>query len=152
MRKIYLFLLLVLVFLITDCQSKENFGISRIIIKDKTITVEIAANYRTRVKGLMNRKSLEPDTGMLFIYPREQYLRFWMKDTLIPLSIAFIKPDGTISQIKPMQPQNEEPIWASEPVQYALEMNQGWFERNNIGAGDKIYFPDEIKQIKAEGD
>lgn len=120
------------------------------MVKGKGIMVEIASTNAARKQGLMNRKKLEPDRGMLFVFATEDYHGFWMKNTLIPLSIAFIKADGTISRIREMYPRDEEAIWSSEPVKYALEMNQGWFDRNNIKVGDKVFFPDAVKNIKAE--
>lgn len=151
MKHHYILLVIIYFLCLTGCQTKtKSLPIVYLVIKDKTISVEIAATPEARAKGLMGREKLAPDAGMLFVYPQEQYLRFWMKDTPLPLSIAFIKSDGTISRIRSMYPHNEDPIWSTEDVLYALEMLQGWFERNNIKEGDKIYFPEDIKNIKAE--
>ena len=96
----------------------------------------------------MNRKKMDYDTGMLFVYSQNEYRRFWMKDTYIALSIAFISKKGVIEEIKAMYPLSEDPVWSSKPVRYALEMNQGWFEENNISSGDKVFFPKEFDQLK----
>jgi len=134
-----------------SCQNKTQlFPMNNIIIKGKAITVETASTSEARMKGLMEREKLARDSGMLFIFPEEDHQRFWMKDTLIPLSIAFIKTDGTISQIEPMQPQTENAVWSLAPVKYALEMNQDWFDKNNVKSGDKVILPEEIRNIRAE--
>lgn len=131
-----------------SCQSSKPLPTNNLIINGKAITVEIATTSETRMKGLMEREELARDAGMLFIFAQEDHQRFWMKDTLIPLSIAFIKTDGTISQIKPMEPKSEVSVWSLDRVKYALEMNQDWFERNNVKVGDKILFPEEIHIIR----
>lgn len=147
--KYYILNLFLCLGILTGCQNKP-LTTYRIVVKDKTVTVEIAVTEESKTRGLMWRKSLSSDSGMLFIYPAEQPLHFWMKNTYIPLSIAFIKSDGTITQITSMQPLTEEITSSSERVQYALEMNRGWFERNNIQRGDKVFFPAEIKNIRIE--
>lgn len=119
-------------------------------IKGKNIMVECAYTDYTRTLGLMYRKQLAENSGMLFIYPDERPLDFWMKNTRIPLSIAFIKADGTIADIKPMEPSSLERVASSQPVKYALEMNLGWYDRNNIKAGDKIGIPEVIQNIRAD--
>lgn len=149
MKYRYIFLLVLCLVQWVGCQNQALTKYD-IVIKEQTISVEIAATEEARAKGLMGRLSLSPDSGMLFVFREEQHVSFWMKDTLLPLSIAFIKSDGTISQIRLMQPLSEEAIRSSKPVKYALETNQGWFERNNIKKGDKIYIPVEIRNIKAE--
>lgn len=113
-------------------------------VGDKTITVEIADNDATREKGLMNRRSMEPDHGMLFVFQEEKKLSFWMKNTLIPLSIAYISKSGEIKEIYDMYPLDETPIRSSRYVLYALEMNQGWFKANGIKPGDRIILPQNL--------
>ena len=102
------------------------------------VKVEIARTDEERGKGLMFRKSLPDGEGMLFIFEREQQLFFWMKNTLIPLSIAYITSNGRIVEIKDMQPLNESPVPSSVPVRYALEVPQGWFSRAGIKPGDVL--------------
>ena len=102
------------------------------------ISVEIARTEDERSKGLMHRKKLPDGEGMIFIFDRDQQLSFWMKNTIIPLSIAFISSDGTIMEIKNMQPMNENTVRSSRSVRYALEVPQGWFERVGVVAGDRI--------------
>lgn len=102
------------------------------------ITVEIARTEEERAQGLMNRKELPDGNGMIFIFDRDQQLSFWMKNTLIPLSIAFIASDGRIVEIKDMQPLDLNSVKSSRSVRYALEMPQGWFERHEIRSGDTL--------------
>jgi uncharacterized membrane protein (UPF0127 family) len=103
-----------------------------------TVTVELAQTDEQRSVGLMYRKNLEDGKGMLFIFNEDQVLSFWMKNTLIPLSIAYISYDGTIVDIRDMYPNNTSPVQSSRSVRYALEVPQGWFGRVGIKAGDKV--------------
>lgn len=113
-------------------------------IADIVITVEIADTDQLRAQGLMNRKSLKEDSGMLFVFKEEKKLFFWMKNTLIPLSIAYISRNGEIKEIHPMYPLDKRAVPSSRSVMYALEMNQGWFEKNNIQPGDLIIIPENL--------
>jgi Uncharacterized conserved protein len=106
--------------------------------------VEITNTPNERAVGLMNRSSLGPDAGMLFVFPSDTKAAFWMKDTLIPLSIAFVKADGTIVHMEDMQPQTETNHYSTEPYRYAIEANQGWFAAQAISAGDKAEVPPGI--------
>jgi len=105
------------------------------------ITVEIARTDDEKAKGLMHRKKLADGAGMIFVYDRDQQMSFWMKNTLIPLSIAFIASDGRIIEIKDMQPHDLSSVKSSRSVRYALETPQGWFERAGVQAGDVITTP-----------
>jgi len=103
------------------------------------ITAEIARTGDERSRGLMFRKKLPDGEGMLFVFERDQQLSFWMKNTLIPLSIAFIAADGRIIEIKDMQPLNENSVQSSRSVRYALEAPQGWFSRAGVQSGDRVH-------------
>ncbi|GHV78644.1 hypothetical protein AGMMS49944_04350 [Spirochaetia bacterium] len=105
------------------------------------ITAEIARTDEQRERGLMGRQSLADGEGMLFVFERDRILSFWMKDTLIPLSIAYIAYDGRILEIHDMEPQNLLAIQSSRSARYALEVPQGWFARKGIKAGDVLIFP-----------
>lgn len=102
------------------------------------LNVEVADSPDLRSEGLMNRESLAEDAGMLFIWPEDSASGFWMKDTLIPLSVAFVGEDGTILHIADMEPLDETLHRSPEPFRYAVEVNQGWFEENGIGVGDVL--------------
>ncbi|HEX2742204.1 MAG TPA: DUF192 domain-containing protein [Rubrobacter sp.] len=107
------------------------------------VRVEVADNVVEQAKGLMYRKELGEDRGMLFVYPDERVLSFWMRNTLIPLSIAYIDSEGRIVDIQDMKPLDDKPphYESSEPVQYALEVNQGFFEENGVKEGDHAELP-----------
>ncbi len=99
---------------------------------------EIAATDATRTTGLMNRFSLQPDHGMLFVFKQPQPLAFWMKNTYVPLSIAFIAADGRILNIEDMAPLTESTHPSRGPALYALEMKKGWFAQHGIAAGEPV--------------
>ncbi len=109
-------------------------------IKGKEIRVEVARTSEERAVGLMGRKALGREEGMLFIFEEEGYHSFWMKDTLIPLSIAFIDREGRIVKITDMKPRTLTTHSPPQPILYALEMNQGWFSKNGIKVGDIVRF------------
>jgi uncharacterized membrane protein (UPF0127 family) len=102
------------------------------------VSAEIAVTDEERAWGLMNRRRLDDGKGMLFVFNRDDILSFWMKDTLIPLSIAFISYNGRILEIRDMKPRDLTPIRSSRHARYALEVPQGWFGRAGIEAGDTI--------------
>ncbi len=99
------------------------------------IRAEVADSFSTRMQGLMRRTSLPPNGGMLFIFDEAGTHCMWMKNTLIPLSVAFIDAEGAIINIADMQPHSEQSHCASRPARYALEMTQGWFAQRGIRAG-----------------
>jgi len=101
------------------------------------IKVEIATGEGL-FRGLMHRKSLGRDAGMLFIYDEPAYQSMWMKNTLIPLSVAFLDAGGTILNIADMQPQTLDPHMSAGPAKYAVEANLGWFAARGVKAGDKF--------------
>jgi uncharacterized protein len=107
-------------------------------IGDQKLTAEVAATPALRETGLMNRFSLKPDTGMVFVFERPEPLSFWMRNTYVALSIAFIGADGRILNIEDMQPQTDDPHWSKGAALYALEMKKGWFAEKKIVAGDRV--------------
>jgi len=109
-------------------------------IQHKEIWVEVAKTQEERSYGLMGRKHLGKDEGMLFIFETEDYHGFWMKDTLIPLSIAFIDKEGRTVWITDMKPLTLNSHVPPKPILYALEMNKGWFSSCGIQVGDIIRF------------
>jgi uncharacterized protein len=102
------------------------------------ITAEVAATDQSRTIGLMMRESLKPNHGMLFKFEDKAQHCFWMRNTLLPLSIAFIDDDGTIVNIENMTPKSEASICPKRPIRYALEMEQGWFAKRGVTAGNKV--------------
>ena len=107
-------------------------------INGHKITAEVAATLETRTTGLMHRFSLKPDHGMVFVFERPSAMGFWMKNTFIPLSIAYIGPDGRILNVDDMAPQDETSHPSKGPALYALEMKKGWFAERGIKAGDAV--------------
>lgn len=112
--------------------------LKEIQINQKIIPVEIADTDQEREIGLMYRKKLPTENGMLFKFDYAMPVCMWMKNTYIPLSVAFIDSNGTIINIEKMHPLTENIHCSKRAAQYALEMNQGWFEKNNIKKGDKV--------------
>ena len=102
------------------------------------VKAEMARTNEERAQGLMHRKKLPDGEGMMFIFDRDDILSFWMKDTYIPLSIAYITSDGRIVDIKDMYPHDENPVRSSRSVRYALEVPQGWFSRAGVQTGDIV--------------
>jgi uncharacterized membrane protein (UPF0127 family) len=102
------------------------------------ITAEVAANQASRQLGLMHRNFMPTDEGMLFVFEYPATHCFWMRNTRIPLAIAFIADDGKIVNIEEMKAMNEDNHCPSKPVRFALEMNQAWFAKRNISAGHTI--------------
>jgi uncharacterized membrane protein (UPF0127 family) len=110
---------------------KLNFGIH-------LVTAELADNDASRMRGLMFRERLAPNNGMLFVFEARAVHCMWMRNTLIPLSVAFIDDDGSIVNIEDMQPKTEVSHCAARPVRYALEMDKGWFAQRGLKAGAKM--------------
>jgi uncharacterized membrane protein (UPF0127 family) len=102
------------------------------------IQAEVVSDPASRAQGLMHRKSIAPHAGMLFIFDEPAVHCMWMKNTLIPLSVAFIDDRGTIVNIADMEPQTEASHCAAQPVRYALEMNRGWFAARGIKPGSRL--------------
>jgi len=115
-----------------------------ISINGHRLIVEVAATPQSRTCGLSKRSTLDENQGMLFAYPRSDLRTFWMKDTWIPLSIAFLDESGNIINIENMTPDQTGKRYHSRlPASYALEVNQGWFRLNGIKAGDRV----QLKEI-----
>ncbi len=119
-------------------QSNPTLPIKRLSAGMHIIQAEVAATPETRITGLMYRKALAPNHGMLFVFDQANVQCFWMRNTFIPLSIAFMLDDGTIVSIADMKPQSDTSHCSSKPVRLALEMEQGWFAARAMTPGKKI--------------
>lgn len=119
-------------------QEKLEFGSIVVELNQIKLHVEYADTLKLRNRGLMYRKEMCGDCGMLFKFDYAKRASMWMKNTFIPLDVAFIKSDGRITDIRAMQPHDLTAVGASENVIYALEMNQGWFKKQGINVGDRI--------------
>ncbi|MBW8465338.1 DUF192 domain-containing protein [Acidovorax sp.] len=102
------------------------------------IDAQVAASPQERQTGLMHRKDMPQHEGMLFVFEQPAQQCFWMKNTLLPLTAAFVDDDGTIVNLADMKPQTLDSHCSAKPVRYVLEMNQGWFAKKNIKAGAKL--------------
>lgn len=120
--------------------GRPNTGLptARLTVGAHVLTAEIAATDATRTIGLMHRFSLAPDHGMLFVHDAPRMLSFWMRNTYVPLSIAFIDAKGRIINIEDMAPHDERLTWSAAPALYALEMKKGWFAQKGIGPGAEV--------------
>jgi uncharacterized membrane protein (UPF0127 family) len=134
----------IMFFPVTGCRAGAG-QLTDIQINNAVVHAEIADTQAERTKGLMNRKSMPENNGMLFVFPQDRKVSFWMKDTEIPLSIAFISSAGIITQIEDMQTESLDTVKSFRSIRYALEVNQGWFERNNVRVGDKVVIPVNIR-------
>ena len=139
----FLFSFFIALFLFSCDPLSTNQGKKILIQVGKhTTKVELARTPEQRAKGLMYRTSLGVDEGMLFVFPYPRVVSFWMKNTLIPLDIAYFTAQKSLLEIKSMQPDNgTQTYFSSEPVLYALEMNLNWFSKKNIQKGVSLKLP-----------
>ena len=114
-------------------------------IGNQTFTLEIAYRPEDQETGLMNRKSMPDDHGMIFVFPAERNLTFWMKNTLIPLDILYLDRAGRVVSVKHMKPLDETGVPSDGPAMYAIELNAGTAARVGIKAGDTLKLPDELR-------
>jgi uncharacterized membrane protein (UPF0127 family) len=119
-------------------QSNPTLPIKKLNAGMHVIQAEVATTPEARTTGLMYRKTLAPNHGMLFVFDQANVQCFWMRNTFIPLSIAFMLDDGTIVNIADMKPQSDTSHCSSKPVRLALEMEQGWFAARAMTPGKKI--------------
>lgn len=119
-------------------QPNPPLPIKRLSAGMHIIQAEVASTPETRSTGLMFRKTLAPNHGMLFVFDQTNVQCFWMRNTFIPLSIAFLLDDGTIVNVADMKPQSDHSHCSSKPIRFALEMEQGWFATRAMTPGKKI--------------
>jgi uncharacterized membrane protein (UPF0127 family) len=105
------------------------------------IQAQVAASQEERAVGLMHRQDMAPNEGMLFVFEQPAGQCFWMKNTLLPLTAAFVADDGTIVNLEDMKPQTLDSHCSAKPVRYVLEMHQGWFAKRGFKAGTKLGGP-----------
>jgi uncharacterized membrane protein (UPF0127 family) len=115
-----------------------TFKTSQIKVAGHPLKVELAIEEPQRLQGLMYRKTLGKEDGMLFIFDEPGYHSMWMKNTLIPLSVAYVDKDGVILNILDMEPQTLDSHTAAGPAVYAIETNKGWYADKKVKAGDKV--------------
>jgi len=122
----------------TDKKSKKKMKKESTEFTSLPLVLEVPQNAGEFKCGLMFRESLEQDRGMLFIFESDDYWTFHMKNTFIPLDIAFIKEDGTIDSIKELEPMSSIPVYPDSEIRYAVEVNRGWFAENDVNVGDAL--------------
>ena len=125
-------------FLVAAPTAAQTLPVTQLSAGMHLIRAEVAADMASRSQGLMHRKSLAPNAGMLFIFDEAAPHCMWMKNTYIPLSVAFIDAQGVIINIADMTPHSEQSHCAARPAVYALEMTQGWFAQRGIKPGAKL--------------
>ncbi|HTA76430.1 MAG TPA: DUF192 domain-containing protein [bacterium] len=143
-----LFLLLTLAGLSCRPGLKSGLPVTQLTVDQNKILVEVANTEPTRMAGLMFRKDLGSDVGMLFVFADSQQRAFWMKNTLIPLSIAYMNEKGVVENILEMPPQTEQSFMSAGPAQFALEMNAGWFSKHGVKPGDVVVGASEAPRAK----
>ena len=135
------YLIFIVLFLLLISCSADNTSKNPVVRIGRTaIEVELANTPEKRQQGLMHRTSLDAEKGMLFIFEKEQFLYFWMKNTGIPLSIAYISSSGQIIDLLDLEPYSRKLVPSSKPALYALEVNLGFFREKNIMVGDTVKF------------
>ena len=132
------------IFLSCNRTPSKQQTLERVVlsVNGRQLTVEIARTKEQRIRGLMHRGRLEWNEGMLFIFRKSQYLSFWMKDTVIPLDIAYLDKNGKVTDIFHMEPYSLVPVRSHEKARYALEVNRGFFREAGLAVGDRIDLSD----------
>ena len=134
--------------LAANAQVNKGLPIVELSIKNSKLKTEVVADNTTRSVGLMNRFSLAPNHGMLFVFAQSEPLAFWMKNTFVPLSIAYVDSKGVIVSIVDMKPHDESTYPSGAPAMFAIEMKQGWFKERGIAVGDKVDGLDKAGRAK----
>jgi uncharacterized membrane protein (UPF0127 family) len=139
-------LLLALVAAPARAQQPQQLPMVTLTAGMHNVQAQLAASPDQRQIGLMYRREMPSNEGMLFVFEDTSRQCFWMRNTLLPLSIAFVADDGTIVNLADMKPLSEDSHCSSKPVRYALEMNVGWFAKRGIGPGFKLGGPPFAKR------
>src|SRR5690349_20069493 len=138
-------LFLALALLPLGAGAQQQLPVTELSVGMQLIHAEVADSMGSRMQGLMYRESLPTNAGMVFGFDENAQHCMWMKNTLVPLSVAFIDEAGTILNIADMQPKSEESHCAVKPARFALEMNKGWFAQRGIKAGAKLRGLEKLK-------
>ena len=122
------------------CAQEPQTNLPRVTLSAgmHQIDAQVAQTIEQRTTGLMHRKEMPQHEGMLFVFERPTIQCFWMKDTLLPLSVAFVADDGTVVNLADMKPLALDSHCSDKPVRFVLEMNQGWFAKKGIKPGTKL--------------
>jgi uncharacterized membrane protein (UPF0127 family) len=117
----------------------------------QVVQMQLAILPQEMQQGLMFRKSMGADEGMIFLYDRPQQMSFWMRNTELPLDMGFFDPDGKLKEVYPMYPHDERPVQSLGVRQFALEMNQGWYRQRGLKPGDAIDLAALAEAVRARG-
>lgn len=126
------------VLLITSTQALAEMPRMELNASFHRIEAEVAADQPNRMQGLMNRRSMAANQGMLFVFPQSERHCMWMRNTFLPLSVAFLDEEGKIINVEDMKPQTDDSHCAARPARFALEMNLGWFSGKGLKPGQRI--------------
>jgi uncharacterized membrane protein (UPF0127 family) len=134
--------LVLMTVLLAGCATTGPGGLplTKVTLGEHTVRAEVAVTPDEQARGLMYRREMGKNDGMLFVYEQPRVLRFWMKNTFLPLDIAFIDSAGRIVHIAQMQPLNETSHSSVKPARFALEVHQGWMEEHGVQVGDSVSF------------
>ncbi len=138
----------------TEADAEPKPADTRFAIKvgDRTVQMRIAALSSEQQRGLMFVKSMGADEGMVFVFTHPQSMGFWMRNTEIPLDIGYFDPEGELKEIYPMYPHDEKSVSSrSKNLQFALEMNQGWYRQNGVKPGAKLDLKAVADALRARG-
>jgi uncharacterized membrane protein (UPF0127 family) len=138
MKKILFTALIAQIFNITQAQAQQRFPVTTLNLGIHLVQAEVALREEERAQGLMYREKMGVNEGMVFRFSETRLVCMWMKNTPLPLSVAFIDEADTIINIEDMQPLTQDAHCAKKPARYALEMNQGWFKQKNLKPGTKV--------------
>lgn len=132
---------------VPGCRARTGAWPYVVQLGDVPLNVEVARTEAERRRGLMYRDRLDENWGMLFVYGTEKRLSFWMKNTKVPLSVAFIDREFVVRDIRHMTPLTKEAHPSRVAVMYALEVNRGWFAKHRIDVGTKVTFSPELRRL-----
>lgn len=121
--------------LLASCASAQTVDLA---VGDGALRLEVADDAAERAQGLMHRDHLGADAGMVFVYPSSEVRSFWMKDTRIPLSIAFLDADGVVVTLAELEPLDTRGVSSIVPAKYAIEANRGWFRAHGLQVGQRV--------------
>lgn len=134
----WIFLPLILMTFFIGCSSEPDKKQAVLTVNGIPVTVEVASTPQERYMGYRFRKAIPPGTGMIFLFPDENYRSFVMTDVPVPINLAYIDGEGVIFEIIDMKPMEDNPVWSSRRAVYVLEVAGQWFRKNNIVTGMKV--------------
>jgi len=134
---------------LSACHPRQGSGLPVVALRlgEFKVKAEVAATELEQETGLMFRTQMDENDGMIFVFPEASQKAFWMRNTYIPLTVAFMDAQGVLLNLENMQPQTETPHFSKGPAKYALEMNQGWFQKRGIVPGVKVEGLDKLPMV-----